>query len=83
MGAHDDLLRRFKPQLRYDSIEQYFADSPAQWTDNPGNELRRADEPNARGALIAAATPQQGVPRLELSFLGAGGLRRRHGGARG
>ena len=73
MGAHDDLLRRFKPQLRYDSIEQYFADSPAQWTDNPGNELRRADEPNARGALIAAATPQQGVPRLELSFLGAGG----------
>src|SRR5438552_37275 len=46
MGAHDDLLRRFQPLLRYDSIEQYFADSPAQWTDNPGNELRRADEPD-------------------------------------
>ena len=40
MGEHDDLLRRFAPRLRYDSNEQYFADSPAQWTDNPGHELR-------------------------------------------
>ena len=35
MGEHDELLRRFTPRLRYDSNEQYFADSPAQWTDCP------------------------------------------------
>jgi hypothetical protein len=58
MGEHDDLLRRHAPRLRYDSNEQYFADSPAQWTDNPGNELRRAG-----GKLVARA------PELTLGFL--------------
>ncbi len=43
MPEHDDLLRRFKPQLVYDSLEAYFADHPAQMVVNPGNELRRAD----------------------------------------
>ena len=60
MGEHDELLRRFSPRLRYDSNEQYFADSPAQWTDNPGHELRRAD-----GTVIARA------PSLSLGLLGA------------
>ena len=60
MGVHDDLLRRYIPRLRYDSNEQYFADSPAQWTENPGNELRRTG-----GDLIARA------PDLTLGFLGA------------
>ena len=32
------------PGLKYDSMEQYFCDSAAEWTDNPGNELRRADD---------------------------------------
>ena len=59
MGEHDELLRRFLPRLRYDSNEQYFADSPAQWTENPGNELRRTG-----GELIARA------PELTLGFLG-------------
>ena len=59
MGEHDELLRRFLPRLRYDSNEQYFADSPAQWTDNPGHELRRTG-----GELIARA------PELTLGFLG-------------
>jgi len=36
-----DLLRRFQPQLLYDSNEAFFADSAAEWTDNPGNVLRR------------------------------------------
>jgi hypothetical protein len=61
MAEHDELLRRFAPRLRYDSNEQYFADSAAQWTDNPGNELRRGD-----GARIAAQPP------LALGFLAAG-----------
>ena len=60
MSEHDDLLQRFLPRLRYDSNEQYFADSPAQWTDNPGHELRRAD-----GTLLARA------PALSLGLLGA------------
>jgi hypothetical protein len=60
MSEHDDLLRRFLPRLRYDSNEQYFADSPAEWTDNPGHELRRAD-----GTLLARA------PDLSLGLLGA------------
>ena len=60
MSDHDDLLQRFLPRLRYDSNEQYFADSAAQWTDNPGHELRRAD-----GTLLARA------PDLSLGLLGA------------
>jgi hypothetical protein len=70
MGAHDDLLRRHLPRLRYDSNEQYFADDAAQWTDNPGNELRRADTGVARGELLAAARPAAGGRRLTLDFLG-------------
>ena len=60
MSEHDDLLRRYTPRLRYDSNEQYFADSPAQWTENPGNELRRTG-----GELLARA------PELTLGLLGA------------
>jgi hypothetical protein len=67
MGEHDDLLRRFQPALRYDSMEQFFADSAAQWTDNPGNELRRADTAaGAQGELVAAP------PTLRLHFLRSG-----------
>jgi len=55
----EELLRRYLPRLRYDSNEQYFADSAAQWTDNPGNELRRGD-----GTLLARA------PELSLDYLG-------------
>jgi hypothetical protein len=71
MGAHDDLLRLHQPRLRYDSNEQFFADSAAQWTDNPLNELRRADTGGTRGELLAAAaTPGEGVALLSLDFLG-------------
>jgi hypothetical protein len=38
-----DLLKRHQPVLKYDSQESYFADSAAEWTDNPGNRLERAD----------------------------------------
>lgn len=47
-AEHDDLLRRFQPQLRYDSLEAYFADDPRQMVVNPGNELRRGSEVLAR-----------------------------------
>jgi hypothetical protein len=67
MGEHDELLRRFQPALRYDSMEQFFADGAAQWTDNPGNELRRAATADGgQGELVA--TP----PTLSLDFLRSG-----------
>jgi len=40
--GYEELLHRFKPQLSYDSNEAFFADSAAEWTDNPGNVLRAA-----------------------------------------
>jgi hypothetical protein len=61
----DELLARFKPQLRYDSQEAFFADSAAEMTDNPRNDLRRAPRDDGPGELIAAA------PQLSLDFLGS------------
>ena len=60
----DGLLQRHLPVLKYDSQEHYFADSAAEWTDNPGNLLSRAD-----GTPIASATPAGGESKLELAFL--------------
>jgi hypothetical protein len=60
MRTTAELLERHRPFLRYDSQESYFADSASEWTDNPGNELRRAD-----GTVLARA----GMG-LELAFLG-------------
>ncbi len=53
MGQYDELLQRHQPGLKYDSMEQYFCDSAAEWTDNPGNELRRADTAKGLGELLA------------------------------
>jgi hypothetical protein len=70
MGEHDDLLRRFQPALRYDSNEQFFADSAAQFTDAPGVALRRGPQGGKAGALIASAMPTGSEPKLSLAFLG-------------
>ncbi len=59
------LLERHTPVLRYDSQEPYFADAASEWTDNPGNQLKRAD-----ATVIASATPTGGEPLLSLGFLG-------------
>ncbi len=69
MGEHDDLLRRFQPALRYDSNEQFFADSAAQYTEAPGVELRRVPAGGKPGALIASAVPAGDEPKLSLAFL--------------
>lgn len=50
MAATDQLLKRYQPVLKYDSQEAYFADSAAEWTDNPGNLLL-----DAHGQELAAA----------------------------
>jgi hypothetical protein len=58
----ETLLERHRPVLRYDSQEAYFADSAAEWTDDRGQVLQRAD-----GTPIAAAPPDG---PLALGFLG-------------
>jgi VPS62-like protein len=55
-----ELLKRHRPVLKYDSQESYFADSAAEWTDNPGNRLL-----DANGKELAVA--KQG---LTTAFLG-------------
>ncbi|MDP1847914.1 MAG: Vps62-related protein [Solirubrobacteraceae bacterium] len=70
MAAHTDLLTRFQPVLRYDSNEQFFADSAAQYTVTPGCELRRKRTATGNGAVIARAEPTAGEPALALDFLG-------------
>jgi hypothetical protein len=68
---HDELLKRFQPVLRYDSNEQYFVDSAAQWTGCPGHELRRKDTAKGmKGKVIASAAAAAGKPQLTLEFLG-------------
>jgi len=69
-SQRDLLLRRFQPHLRYDSNEQFFADSAAQFTEAPGLELRRQPEGGSKGALIASADPSGSEPKLTLAFLG-------------
>jgi hypothetical protein len=56
-----DLLHRFKPQIRYDSLEAFFADSAAVMTDDPATTLR-----NAGGSELAGASSE---PPLGLGFL--------------
>ena len=73
MADHEALLRRFRPQLVYDSLEAYFADHPAQMVVNPGNELRRGDEILARvgdGSLTLEALGPDGLPTDRLGIQG-------------
>ena len=71
MSEHDELLRRFQPALRYDSNEQFFADSAAQFTDAPGITLRRrARTRGTPGETRASAQPAAGEAQLSLGFLG-------------
>ena len=71
MGDHDDLLKRFQPVLRYDSNEQFFADSAVQFVVNPTTELRRKSTPKGKSAVIAGAVGEAGRPTLTLDFLGS------------
>jgi hypothetical protein len=69
LAEHVDLLRRFRPQLVYDSNEAFFADSAAEWTDNPGNALRRYGPQGEPGQVLATAIPERGQDKLDLEFL--------------
>ena len=71
MTDNAELLRRFAPLLRYDSNEQFFADSAEQYCVNPGNELRRVPSGGKPGAVIAGTAPTGKIAQLTLGFLGA------------
>jgi hypothetical protein len=58
------LLARHLPRLYFDAQEVYFADSAAEWTDNPGNVLRRGVGQGAARIAVAG-----GQPALSLAFL--------------
>jgi hypothetical protein len=66
----EDLLRRYSPQLRYESQETYFADSAAEMTDNYVAGGRQNFLVASGGARIAAANPADPLPNLSLGFLG-------------
>jgi hypothetical protein len=61
MNGDGELLERFKPVVLYDSLEAFFADSPAEMTDNPGNRLL-----DASGNPVPSASSG-----LSLEFLGS------------
>jgi hypothetical protein len=72
--ADADLLQRYVPFLRYDSLESFRADSAATLPEHVfddgsnwsyANSLKRAG-----GSVIAAAKPKQGQKQLDLDFLG-------------
>jgi hypothetical protein len=67
----DELLQRFMPILRYDSNEQFFADSAEQCVVNPGNRLQRGSE-SGDGLVLASAEPSRDEPVLTLKFLARG-----------
>jgi hypothetical protein len=66
-GDADALLRRFKPQLRYDSQEAFFADSAAEMTRNPHNTLRRAPHDNQDDGAFLSAAPHTTTGTMERS----------------
>jgi hypothetical protein len=66
----DDLLRRYSPQLRYESQESYFADSAAEMTDNFIAGKRQNFLVAGDGTRIAAADPADPLLNLSLAFLG-------------
>ena len=69
MAQHEELLRRYQPQLRYDSQEAFFADSAATFTDNPGHMLRRAHREDGEPPEVIAVAGT-GEQDLSLVFLG-------------
>ena len=73
--ADDELLRRYSPYLRYDSLESFRADSaailPEYFFDDGSawsytNVLKRKS-----GSVLASARPKEGQSRLDLAFIGA------------
>jgi len=64
-----DLLRRFAPEVRYETQETYFADSAAELTDNY-TSTRQNYLVDATGARIAASDPANALADLSLGLLG-------------
>jgi hypothetical protein len=68
-----ELLQRYVPYLRYDSLESFRADSAAVLPEHffaPASGWGYTNALKRRGgAVIAAAKPEAGQPKLDLAFL--------------
>jgi hypothetical protein len=62
-------LTRFKPSVRFDSLEAFFADDAAEMVLNPGNTLRGDPEAAGQPLSLALLTPE-GKPESCLSISG-------------
>jgi len=69
-AAAEDLLRRYAPQLRYETQETFFADSAAEMTDGFVAGARQSFLVGAGGTRLAAADPADPLADLSLAFLG-------------
>jgi hypothetical protein len=66
----EELLRRYTPELRYETQESYFADSAAEMTDNFVVGSSQNYLVGSGGARLAAANPADPLANLSLSLLG-------------
>jgi hypothetical protein len=66
----EDLLGKYAPHLRYEAQETYFADSPAEMTDNFVVGSRQNYLVSGGGTRLAAANPSDPLANLSLAFLG-------------
>jgi Concanavalin A-like lectin/glucanases superfamily len=66
----EELLRRYSPDLRYESQETYFADSAAEMTDNFVAGKRQNYLVASGGTRLAAANPADPLANLSLDYLG-------------
>jgi hypothetical protein len=68
MRSDPELLEQFKPQVRYDSLEAFFADDAAEMVVNPGNTLS-GDSAAGRPLSLESLGPG-GSPDSRLSISG-------------
>jgi hypothetical protein len=70
MASDRKLLERFKPHVRYDSLEAFFADDVAEMVVNPGNTLRDGGHGAAGSPLSLDLLQPGGSPDSRLSISG-------------
>jgi hypothetical protein len=70
MPEDAELLERFKPQVRYDSLEAFFADDAAEMVLNPGNALSEGGKITSGAALVLDLLEPGGNRDSRLSISG-------------
>src|SRR4051812_42083316 len=71
MPGDAELLERFKPHVRYDSLEAFFADDAAEMVLNPRNALREGGKVTSGAALSLDVLKPGGSRDSRLSISGS------------